>query len=76
MISSCVADAGQGIPAEDVPHIFERFDRVDKSRSRPQGRNGLRLAISKAFVDAHGGTIEVSSQPRGGCTFTVKLQLR
>ena len=58
-----MADTGQGIPAEDVPHLFERFYRVDKSRSRIQGRNGLGLAICKAIVDAHGGTIEVSSQP-------------
>ena len=71
-----VADTGQGIPPGDVPHIFERFYRVDKSRSRVQGRNGLGLAISKAIVDAHGGTIEVSSQPGVGSTFTVKLPLR
>ncbi|MCX6929605.1 MAG: ATP-binding protein [Verrucomicrobia bacterium] len=68
-----VADTGQGIPAEDIPHLFERFYRADKSRSRIQGRNGLGLAICKAIIDAHGGTIEVSSQPGTGSTFTVKL---
>ena len=70
-----VADTGQGIPAEDIPHLFERFYRVDKSRSRIQGRNGLGLAICKAIVDAHGGSIEVSSQAGVGSTFTVSLPL-
>jgi two-component system OmpR family sensor kinase len=71
-----VADTGEGIPAEDLPHIFERFYRVDKSRSRIQGRTGLGLAICKAIVDAHSGTIEVSSQPGTGSTFSIKLPLR
>jgi two-component system, OmpR family, sensor kinase len=71
-----VADTGQGIPAEDIPHLFERFYRVDKSRSRIQGRNGLGLAICKAIVDAHGGTIEVATQPGVGSTFTVRLPLK
>ncbi len=69
-----VTDTGQGIPSEDVPHIFERFYRVDKSRSRIQGRTGLGLAITKAIVDAHGGTIEVASVPGQGSTFTVRLR--
>jgi signal transduction histidine kinase len=71
-----VADTGAGIPAEDLPHIFERFYRVDKSRSRVQGRTGLGLAICKAIVDAQSGTVEVSSQPGEGSTFTVKLPIR
>ena len=71
-----VADTGQGIPAEGIPHLFERFYRAEKSRSRIQGRNGLGLAICKAIIDAHGGSIEVSSQPGVGSTFTVKLPLR
>jgi heavy metal sensor kinase len=71
-----VADTGQGIPAEDLPHLFERFYRADKSRSRIQGRNGLGLAICKAIMDAHGGGIEVSSQPGAGSTFTVRLPSR
>jgi heavy metal sensor kinase len=71
-----VTDTGQGIPEEDVPHLFERFYRADKSRSRIQGRNGLGLAICKAIVDAHGGSIEVSSQVGVGSTFTVKLPLK
>jgi signal transduction histidine kinase len=68
-----VADTGVGIPEEDRPHIFERFYRVDKSRSRVQGRTGLGLAITKAIVDAHSGIIEVSSQMGSGSTFRVKL---
>ena len=71
-----VADTGQGIPAEDIPHLFERFYRVDKSRSRIHGRNGLGLAICKAIIDAHGGSIEVSSQPGAGSTFIVRLPLK
>jgi two-component system, OmpR family, sensor kinase len=71
-----VADTGQGIPAEDVPHLFERFYRADKSRSRIQGRNGLGLAICKAIVDAHGGSIAVSSHVGAGSTFTVRLPLK
>ncbi len=68
-----VTDNGQGIPADDLPHIFERFYRVEKSRSRKQGHSGLGLAISKAIVDAHGGSIEVMSEGSGGSSFTVKL---
>jgi signal transduction histidine kinase len=71
-----VADSGVGITAEDLPHIFERFYRADKSRSRAEGRNGLGLAICKAIVDAHGGSIEVASQVGSGSTFTVKLPLK
>ena len=71
-----VADTGEGIPAEDLPHIFERFYRADKARSRARGRNGLGLAICKAIADAHGGSIEVSSQVGVGSIFTVRLPLK
>jgi two-component system OmpR family sensor kinase len=68
-----IADSGQGIPAEDLPHVFERFFRADKSRTGSAGHTGLGLAIAKAIVEAHGGAIEVSSQPDVGTTFTVRL---
>jgi heavy metal sensor kinase len=71
-----VADTGSGIPAEDLPHIFERFYRVDKSRAQPQGNAGLGLAICKAIVEAHSGTIVAASEPGAGSTFTVTLPLR
>src|SRR5439155_2674599 len=67
-----VSDTGPGIPVEDVPHIFERFYRVDKSRSGVEGRSGLGLAICKAILDSHGGTIDVKSQPGTGSVFTVR----
>jgi len=66
-----VVDTGQGIAAEDLPRVFERFYRADTSRS--SANNGLGLAISKAIIEAHGGTIEVFSQPDAGTTFTVRL---
>jgi two-component system OmpR family sensor kinase len=68
-----VADSGQGIAAEDLPHVFERFYRADKSRSRAEGRSGLGLAICTAIVDSHGGSIDVSSELGIGTTVTVRL---
>jgi len=70
-----VIDTGSGIAADDLPHVFERFFRADKSRTGSSGHTGLGLAISKAIVEAHGGTIEVSSQLDVGTTFTVHLPL-
>ena len=74
---ACVAvhDTGQGIPAEALPRIFERFYRVDKGRSRDQGGTGLGLAIVKHIVRAHRGRIEVTSEPGAGSTFRVFLPL-
>lgn len=68
-----VSDNGPGIPVEAVPHLFERFYRVDTSRGRSTGGTGLGLAICKAIMDAHHGTIEVQSQPSVGAQFTVCL---
>jgi len=68
-----VTDSGEGISPEDLPHVFERFFRADKSRSQPAGRTGLGLAICKAIVDAHRGKLEASSEPGVGSTFTVRL---
>jgi two-component system phosphate regulon sensor histidine kinase PhoR len=71
-----VKDNGIGIPAADLPRIFERFYRVDKSRSRDMGGTGLGLAIVKHVAMVHGGTIEVSSTPGQGCTFILSLPLK
>ena len=68
-----VADTGIGIPAEDLPHLFDRFYRVDKSRSRDKGGSGLGLAISRAIVSAHSGSLEATSAPGQGATFTIRL---
>jgi signal transduction histidine kinase len=68
-----VADTGEGIPAEDMPNIFERFYRVDKSRARATGGSGLGLTIAKRLVEAHGGKIEVQSEPGKGSCFTFTL---
>jgi signal transduction histidine kinase len=69
-----VTDTGEGIAAEHLPHIFERFYRADTARDRAHGGSGIGLAISKALVEAHGGTIAAGSRGLGhGATFTVVL---
>jgi len=68
-----VADTGVGIPAEDLPQLFERFYRVDKDRSRATGGSGLGLAISRQIVELHGGDLSVESQVGIGTTFDVRL---
>lgn len=68
-----VVDNGNGIPAKDVPHLFERFYRSDVSRSRASGGSGLGLSIVKSLVEAHGGTISVWSVEGEGTTFRVRL---
>ncbi|GAB2838112.1 sensor histidine kinase [Lentzea nigeriaca] len=68
-----VADTGSGIAAEDLPHVFDRFWRADKSRARSTGGSGLGLAIVRKLVEAHGGAVGVTSTPGRGTTFTVRL---
>jgi signal transduction histidine kinase len=68
-----VRDTGIGVAAADLPHLFERFFRVDKARSRDVGGSGLGLSICKWIVDAHGGTISVESRPGNGTSFRVRL---
>ena len=68
-----VTDTGEGIPAEDLPNIFERFYRVDKSRTRATGGSGLGLTITKRLVEAHGGRIEAHSELGKGSRFTFTL---
>jgi len=68
-----VSDNGLGIPKEDLPRIFERFYRVDRSRSREMGGTGLGLSIVKHVMQVHGGAIEVDSCPGKGSTFRLKF---
>jgi len=68
-----VIDTGQGISAEDLPHVFERFYRADRARSNQTTHSGLGLAIVKSIVEAHRGTIEVASGLGKGSTFTIRI---
>ncbi|KRL02366.1 two component sensor kinase [Liquorilactobacillus capillatus DSM 19910] len=68
-----ISDQGLGIPKKDVSHIFDRFFRVDKARSRAQGGTGLGLAISKEVIELHGGKIWVDSIEGKGSTFYISL---
>jgi two-component system sensor histidine kinase BaeS len=70
-----VSDTGAGIPPEDLPYIFDRLYRVDKSRSRSTGGTGLGLAIARRFVEAHGGHIRAESEVGKGTVIIVTLPL-
>lgn len=71
-----VQDSGIGICEKDLPFIFERFYRTDKSRTRDSGGMGIGLAIAKAIVEAHGGEIIVRSKEGGGSKFAITLPIR
>jgi two-component system phosphate regulon sensor histidine kinase PhoR len=68
-----VSDTGQGIPADELARIFERFYRVDKHRSRESGGTGLGLSIVKHAIESQGGSISVASKVGTGSTFTIRL---
>jgi signal transduction histidine kinase len=67
-----VQDTGEGIPPEDLPRVFERFFRGERSRTRSRGGAGLGLAIARSIAEGHGGSIEAGSLPGQGTTFTVR----
>ena len=69
-----IADDGIGIDEKDIPRIFERFYRTDKSRSRDRGGTGLGLAIVKHVIEAHNQTITVRSKPGNGSVFSFTLK--
>lgn len=73
LVECCVRDDGPGIPEKDVPHIFERFYRVDKGRSRERGGTGLGLSISKHIIQLHGGTVRAESKSGEGAAFYFTL---
>jgi signal transduction histidine kinase len=75
MIEMSVTDTGEGIPADELQNIFERFHRVDKSRTRSTGGTGLGLTIAKSFVEAHGGKITVQSETGKGSHFSFTIPL-
>jgi two-component system OmpR family sensor kinase/two-component system sensor histidine kinase BaeS len=70
-----VRDSGPGIPPAALPHVFERFYRADRSRSRAEGGSGLGLAIARQLAEAHGGILTVANHPEGGAVFTLSLPM-
>ncbi|MFN8522335.1 MAG: ATP-binding protein [Chloroflexota bacterium] len=72
-VAITVADTGDGIPPEHLPHIFERFYRADAARTRTRSGAGLGLAIARTLAEAHGGTLTITSEPGAGTRATVRL---
>ena len=70
-----IKDTGIGIPEDQIPHVFDRFWRADKARSRREGGTGLGLSIVKAIAKSHGGKVSVTSEVGVGSCFQVKLPL-
>ena len=70
-----IEDSGCGIPAEHLPHIFDRFYRVDASRTTATGGTGLGLSICRSIAEAHGGSIEITSEAGQGTRVTVELRV-
>jgi signal transduction histidine kinase len=68
-----ITDTGIGIPEQDLPHIFDRFYQVDRSRS--SAGFGLGLSIARSIIEAHGGSITVESTPKLGTTFLISLPM-
>jgi signal transduction histidine kinase len=68
-----VKDTGNGISPDELPHIFNRFYRTDKSRQQGEGESGLGLAIARAIVEAHGGSLSAESEVGQGTTFQITL---
>ncbi len=71
-VTLSVRDSGDGIPPEHIPHVFERFYKVDASRASESAGSGLGLSIARAIVERHGGTISVESAPKR-TVFTITL---
>jgi two-component system sensor histidine kinase ResE len=70
-----ISDDGPGIPVEELPYVFQRFYRVEKSRTRGQGGTGLGLAIARQIVEAHDGTITAGLSKDGGAEFVFTLPI-
>lgn len=73
--SLAVHDSGPGIPPEVLPHLFQRFYRAERARSRSAGGSGLGLAIARQLAEAHGGSLAAANHPAGGAVFTLTLPL-
>jgi signal transduction histidine kinase len=74
-INFMIDDSGPGIDPADLPHIFDRFYRADRSRSRQGGGSGLGLAIARSIAKSHGGELTAANRPAGGARFVLRLPI-